>query len=57
VARFADSTPKPVIAVGHQWQRLVPLLTEELGTDGTLVTLVDTVEEAVQAVAAIRLDR
>ena len=53
VARFADTTPKPVVAVGHQWRRLVPLLTEELETDGSLVTIVDTVEDAVQAVSAI----
>jgi uncharacterized protein (TIGR00730 family) len=57
VARFADSTPKPVVAVGHQWRRLVPLLTEELGTDGTLVTVVDTVDEAVQVVSAMSPDR
>ena len=50
VARFTDSTPKPVVAVGAQWRHLVPLLTDELGTDGTLVTTADTVEEAVDAV-------
>jgi len=52
VARFAGAQPKPVIAVGEQWQHLVPLLTSDLETDGTLVTLVDTVDEAVQAVAS-----
>jgi uncharacterized protein (TIGR00730 family) len=52
VARFANSEPKPVVAVGEQWHRLVPLLTNELRTDGSLVVLVDTVEEAVRAVAA-----
>jgi uncharacterized protein (TIGR00730 family) len=57
VARFAKAAPKPVVAVGHQWQRLVPLLTKELGTDGTLVTVVDTVDEAVQVVSAIRRSR
>lgn len=57
VARFAGAEPKPVIAVGEQWQRLVPLLTSELKTDGTLVTLVDTVDEAVQAVASTLSDR
>ncbi|MEN8113869.1 MAG: LOG family protein [Actinomycetota bacterium] len=50
VARFADVTPKPVVAVGTQWRHLVPLLTDELGTDGSVVTTVDTVEEAVDAV-------
>ena len=57
VARFADTQPKPVVAVGHQWRRLVPLLTEELETDGSLVTIVDTVEEAVPVVSAIAHDR
>jgi len=57
VARFADSDPKPVIAVGDQWQRLVPLLTAELETDGSLVTLVDTVDEAVQVIAWALSDR
>jgi uncharacterized protein (TIGR00730 family) len=56
VARFADSTTKPVIAVGDQWQRLVPLLTAELETDGSLVTLVDTVGDAVDAVSSLLLD-
>jgi hypothetical protein len=50
VARFSDAPPKPVIAVGEQWRRLVPLLTDELATDGSLVTVVDTVEEAVHVV-------
>ena len=52
VARFTGATPKPVIAVGEQWRRLVPLLTEDLRTDGSLVTLADTVDEAVQSVSA-----
>ncbi len=52
VARFTGVVPKPVIAVGEQWRRLVPLLTEELGTDGSLVSIVDTVDEAVQIVSA-----
>lgn len=50
VARFTSAVPKPVIAVGGQWRHLVPLLTAELETDGSLVTLVDTVDEAVAAV-------
>ena len=57
VARFANAVPKPVIAVGDQWQHLVPLLTEELETDGSLVTVVDTVDEAVAAVALSARDR
>jgi len=52
VARFADAVPKPVIAVGEPWVRLIPLLADELATDGSLVTLVDTVDQAVEAVIA-----
>ena len=52
VARFTSAVPKPVVAVGERWRRLVPLLTDELQTDGSLVTLVDTVDEAVKAVTA-----
>ena len=40
------------MAVGEPWATLVPLLAEVLATDGSLVTLVATVEEAVDAVAA-----
>lgn len=50
VARFTDGIPKPVVAVGSQWRHLVPLLAEELATDGSIVTVTDTVEEAVDAV-------
>jgi len=50
VARFTGATPKPVVAVGEQWRRLIPLLTNELRTDGSLVILADTVDDAVQAV-------
>jgi uncharacterized protein (TIGR00730 family) len=57
VARFTSSVPKPVIAVGDQWRHLVPLLTAELETDGSLVTLVDTVDEAVVAVSSTVDDR
>ncbi len=53
VVRFTGEIPKPVIAVGKQWRHLVPLLTEELRTDGSLVSVVDTVDEAVQIVSAL----
>jgi hypothetical protein len=43
--------------VGDQWQHLIPLLTEDLETDGSLVTLVDTVDEAVTALASALDDR
>ncbi|MFB3098642.1 MAG: hypothetical protein ACE1ZX_01230, partial [Acidimicrobiia bacterium] len=52
VARFSGTRPKPIVAVGEPWVTLIPLLTEELQTDGTLVTLVSTVDDAVAAVTA-----
>jgi len=50
VARFSDSPPNPVIAVGPLWQELVAYLGERLGTDAALVTCVATVGEAVEEV-------
>lgn len=50
VANRAAQTPKPVIAVGGRWSRLVPVLAEQLETDGSLVTVVGTVDEAVEVV-------
>jgi Predicted Rossmann fold nucleotide-binding protein len=47
VARFAGERPRPVVAVGRPWNRLVPELAAALHTDGTLVTLVATVDAAV----------
>lgn len=47
VARFSDRLPKPVIAVGDPWQRVVPHLSRILGTDGGLVMTVETVDAAV----------
>ena len=52
VTRFGDTPPKPVVAVGEPWSTLVPLLSETLGTDGALVTLAATVDDAVEAIAA-----
>jgi uncharacterized protein (TIGR00725 family) len=52
VARFTNDVPKPVITVGERWARIVPLLTEDLATDGGLVTIVLTVDEAVAALNA-----
>ena len=57
VSRFTNASPKPVIAVGDQWRHLIPLLTEDLETDGSLVTLVDTVDEAVAAIQSTASDR
>jgi uncharacterized protein (TIGR00725 family) len=53
VARFSNETPKPVIAVGPPWRQLIPELATMLDTDGTLVTCVDTVEEAVVALSEV----
>lgn len=52
VARFADQSFGPVVTVGDTWKRVVPDLTSQLSTDGQLVTMVDTVEEAVAMVVA-----
>ena len=52
VARFSGTRPKPIIAVGEPWLTLIPLLTDQLQSDGTLVTLVPTVDDAVGAVTA-----
>lgn len=52
VARFSGSEPAPVVTVGASWQELVDLLGREIRTDRSLVTSVDTVDEAVAAVVA-----
>ena len=49
VDRFTKP-PKPVIAVGPRWTSLVTDITQAVETDGTLVTCVDTVEQAVAEV-------
>ena len=51
VAQFSNETAKPVIAVGERWQRIVADLTEDLATDGSLVTCVDDVDAAVAAMS------
>lgn len=50
VARFSDSPPHPVIAVGGLWQDLITDLSERLGTDASLVVCVPDVEAAVAEV-------
>ncbi len=47
VTRFGASEPKPIFAVVEPWSTLVPVLTDVLDTDGGLVTLVPTVDDAV----------
>lgn len=56
VAPFSGKRSVPVIAVGPQWRRLIEDLTDILATDGTLVTCVDTVPEAVAAVSRLLED-
>ena len=50
VARFSDSPPNPVVAVGPMWAELVTHLGARLGTDTSLVTCVGTVQEAVDEI-------
>lgn len=49
VDRFTRD-PKPVIAVGDRWRPVVASLVEAVDTDGSLVTCVGTVDEAVEVV-------
>ncbi len=50
VAPFSGEQPKPIVAVGSPWADIVPYLTERLDTNGALVTIVRTVEEAVSVI-------
>lgn len=50
VARFAAADQKPVITVGPVWRDLVSHLADLLDTDGSLVTCVDDVRSAVEAI-------
>lgn len=50
VARFSHGSAAPVVAVGPRWRRIVTDLAEVLETDGSLVTCVPTVEDAVAEV-------
>ena len=47
VARFSESPAHPVVAVGAVWKRLIDDLADELATDPSLVTCVDSPAEAV----------
>ncbi len=51
VSRFSSRRPEPVVAVGERWRSLVPHVAESLSADGSLVTWVETVDEAVHVVA------
>ena len=50
VARFSETPPDPVIAVGSLWRDLITYLGDHLGTDAALVTCVETIEEAVEEI-------
>ena len=50
VARFSETPPDPVVAVGPVWRDLVAHLGSTLGTDASLVTCVDTVQDAVNEI-------
>lgn len=50
VAPLSGRTPKLNVAVGPRWHRLVEHLSEELGADARLVTLVDSMAEAADVV-------
>lgn len=47
VTRFSAGAPKPVVAVGDTWKRLVTDIGDLLSTDATIVACHDTVGEAV----------
>lgn len=47
VARFSDTPPQPVVAVGSLWGELITALAGKLRTDASLVTCVESIEEAV----------
>jgi uncharacterized protein (TIGR00725 family) len=50
VAPFSGTIPKPIVAVGPLWAEIVPLLARRLHTNGTLVTCVETVDEAADVI-------
>ena len=52
VARFSETPPDPVVTVGPVWRDLVAHLENALGTDASLVTCVDTVQEAVAEITS-----
>jgi uncharacterized protein (TIGR00725 family) len=49
VARFSGASPKPIIAVGSGWAKLIEKLADELKTDASFVTCVSTVGDALGA--------
>jgi uncharacterized protein (TIGR00725 family) len=51
VAPFSGGTRKPIVAVGEPWISIIPSLEESLGTDTGIVTVTDSVAEAVHHIA------
>ena len=52
VAPFSESTCGPVVAVGEPWRSVIPNVSSTLAVEEELVTVVDTVDEAVTVVMA-----
>ena len=50
VARYSETPPHPVLAVGATWRELVEHVGRVLESDAALVTCVDTVDEALDEV-------
>ena len=50
VAQFSGAPAKPLVAVGDRWSRIVADLTEDLATDGSLVTCVEHVDDAISVI-------
>jgi uncharacterized protein (TIGR00730 family) len=50
VAKFSDGEAPRILTVGTRWRRLVDTLAAELDTDRSLVTSVESVDEAVAEV-------
>ena len=51
VAADAGGTPKPLVAVGDPWHELVRHLERELGVPSGMISLVPSVDEAVEQVS------
>lgn len=52
VAQSGPSSPKPVVAVGERWRRVISQLADQLETDPGLVACVDSADEAVTNILA-----
>ena len=55
VAPFSGKSPKPVIAVGEEWQRIVAEVANLLGADASFVICVDSIGD-VPGILEDRLD-